>query len=128
MSVSDAFTAEALMSPSREDKSVDASRLSFNFQTVAIIVSTALLMSGLQYITGASERNARDEDRKIQAQMQSDIRDMRTRMENQTEVHKLEKELLDAQLAAMKAAIDASGLRTSAMALSQELQKAQKER
>ncbi len=115
------------MSPPR-DKSFDVESARFSFQTVAIVVATALLVSGLRWVTDAPERTARDNDRAAQTSMQSDIRDMKTRMEAQSEMRKLEKDLLDAQLAAMRVAIDASGLRSSALAMSQELQKAQREK
>ncbi len=119
---------ELEMASPREDKSVDASRLSFNFQTVAMIVSTALLVSGLQYVTGASERSAKDDDRKAAAQMQSDIRDIHTQMNSQEKIHDLEKQLLDAQLASMKATIENATNRAAALSMSQELSRQQRTR
>ena len=88
---------------------------------LAAIAITGFAVGGLQYIVSGSDRAA-------QAQMQSDIRDIRTRMENQTEVRKLEKELLDAQLSSMKAAIENQANRAAALNMAQELSKANAQR
>lgn len=92
-------------------KPIDVSRLSLTLPMVAAIVSTAILVSGAQYIS--------------QADLRSDIRDIRTRMESQAEVRKLEKELLDAQLTALKADINNATNRAAALSMAQELSKLQ---
>lgn len=104
------------MAPTRE-KSVEAERLTFTLPMVAAmlaaIATTAFAVGALQYWGTSAYREA-------QTQMQSDIRDIRTRMENQVEVRKLEKELLDAQLQAMKSAIDNATNRAAALSMAQE--------
>ncbi len=133
MSVSNAIqfpesAAEQIMSPA---KPIDVERLSFDVKTVAVIVATAFLVGGANYVFGIPDRKMQTDMQASQAQMQSDIRDMRTRMESQSEVRKLEKELLDAQLAAMKATIENATNRAAALSMSQEnsrLQNAQRGR
>ena len=114
--VPDSPPAKDTMSPAR--RSTDLAKTSVPLPMVlwllGAIAITAFAVGGAQYVISGSDRVA-------QAQMQSDIRDIRTRMENQTEVRKLEKELLDAQLASMKSTIESTGLRNAAMAMSTEI-------
>lgn len=104
------------MSPAR-DKSVEAERLSFTAQTVVAVIVVSFLFGTAQYVFSKPDRDA-------QTQMQSDIRNIGTRMDSSAEVRKLEKELLDQRFNALEAKIDAAGLRNAALNLSQELQKA----
>lgn len=67
------------MTPPREGRATDASRLMFPLPIVAAIVGTAITVVGGQYISNAG---IRDQQREIQ----SDIRDMKTRMEMQAQI------------------------------------------
>ena len=102
-------------------KTTDISSVTMTLPMVLAIVGTALTVNLVGYIWNAPDRRA-------MVEMQSDIRDMRTRMEGQAEVRKLEKDLLDAQLASMKAAIESQANRGAALNMAQELSKLQNER
>ncbi len=114
--------AEAIMSPPREDRRVNAEQISFPLPMVlamvAAIAATAFAVGGVQYLVTSS-------DRALLSQMQSDIRDIHTQMDAQSKIHELEKQLLDAQLTAMRSAIDNATNRAAALSMSQELSKMQ---
>lgn len=87
------------MSQPREGRATDASRLMFPLPIVAAIVGTAITVVGGQYIANAG---IRDQQREIQ----SDIRDMKTRMEMQTQIDMARN---DARLSDMKSQSDSIG-------------------
>ncbi len=117
--------AEQIMSPTREERRVNAEQISFPlpmvFAMLAAIAVTAFAVGGLQYVLTSS-------DRAVLAQMQSDIRDIHTQMNAQEKIHDLEKQLLDAQLASMKATIESATNRAAALSMSQELSRVQRTR
>ena len=65
----------------REARSTDiqVSRLTFPLPVMAAIVGTAISVMGIQYVANAGMRDS-------QLAVQSDVRDMRTRMEMQTQI------------------------------------------
>jgi len=80
------------MSPSREEKAVEASRLSFPLPMVAAIVGTALTVASANYIS--------------QAGLRSDVRDILTRMEFQSKLDEAEKKSRDMQSESTQDAIN----------------------
>lgn len=103
-------SADVIMSPPREraeptpDASTDASRLSFPLQLVIMIVSMIIAAYGAAWTAAASNREA-------QAQMQSDIRNILTRMDAAEERKRLEKDNLDLRLDNMKKDFEQGELR-----------------
>lgn len=67
------------VSTPREGRASDAANLRFPLPMVFVIVGTALSVATAQYVAASSQREA-------QAEIQSDIRDMKTRMEMQATV------------------------------------------
>ncbi len=67
-----ADTLDLPMSPPREERRVNAERLSFPLPMVVAIVGTALAVSGGEYVANAS--------------MRSDVRDISTRIELQSKL------------------------------------------
>ena len=106
------------VTPPRESRSTDVSKLTATLPTVVAIVFTALAVSGAQYVAQAGQREA-------QAEMQSDIRDMRTRMEYEAKLNEKDSILLEQRFQALEAKIETAGLRNAAIAISGELQKQQ---
>lgn len=106
------------VTPPRESRSSDVSvsRLTLTLPMVGIIVGTALSVTGAQYIAQAGQREA-------QAIMQSDIRDMRTRMEYEAKLNEKDSILLEQRFQALEAKIETAGLRNAAISMSGELQK-----
>ncbi len=103
------------MSPAREEKAVDVSRMSFTLQMVITIVAAAISAA----VGVISTQNAtRDE----QALLRSDMRVIIEKMNAQDEVKKLEKQILDQRFESLEAKIESAGLRNAALALSQQLQ------
>lgn len=90
-------------------KSTDASKLSLPIQWVAGIV---IVVGGF----GVSQALG-------MASLQSDVRDILTRMEYEAKMREIDGKLLDARFTALDAQITSAGLRNSNMALSQELTK-----
>lgn len=69
---------EDTVSPPRDERTTDVTKVSMTLPMVAAIVVTALTVSGAQYLAQSGQRAA-------QAQMASDIRDIRTRLDAQKE-------------------------------------------
>lgn len=67
------------MTPPRESRVTDASRLMFPWPMMIAIVGTAITVTGTQYLGNAGVRET-------QAAIASDVRDMRTRMEMQAQI------------------------------------------
>ena len=90
---------EDTVSPPREARSTDASKLTFPVQMmIAAILMTATIIGAVYGLTGGI--------RESQAQMQSDIRDMRTRMELQAEIDRARNEARGVEQKATNAAVD----------------------
>lgn len=96
---SDNEPPEAVVTPPREGRATDASRLMFPWPIVAAIVGTAVAVVGGQYASNASIRDQ-------QQSISSDIRDMRTRMEMQTQIDIARNEARTAELASQNEAIN----------------------
>ena len=90
-------------------KTTDASKLSFPLPLVIGAIMFAVTVMGSMWM------------------VVSDVRDIRTRMELQKEIDAINRQLLEERFKSLEAQIQAAGLRNSAMAMSQELQK-QKEK
>lgn len=103
------------MSPQRETRSTDASRLSFPLQLViAIVVGCVTIVSGQMLLDrGRSE---------AQSQIQSDVRDILTRMEYEAKLKAMSETALEQRFKSLESKIEAAGLRNAAMAMSQQLQ------
>lgn len=115
-----ASTGEADVSPPREARSTDASKLSFPLQLViAIVVGCVTIVSGQMIL----DRGRGDS----QAQIQSDVRDILTRMEYEAKMKVMSDKALDARFESLESKIEASGLRNFNMSMAQELSK-QKEK
>lgn len=107
--VPDAAIEDAPVSPPRDEKTHDASKLSLPIGWVAGIVV---------FVVGFAINNALS-----MAALRSDVRDMLTRQEYEAKLRDNDKMLLDQRFAALEAKIEAAGLRNAAMSLSQELAK-----
>lgn len=104
------------VSPPRDTRITDASKLSFPLQLViAIVVGCVTIVSGQMLL----DRGRGD----AQAQIQSDVRDILTRMEYEAKLKAATDKALDSRFAALEAKIDAAGLRNAAMSMSQEMQR-----
>ena len=88
--MNDVLTAETLMSPSREEKATDASRLSFPLPMVLILIGSIAVTSfgvgAMQYVFTSSDRAAAQADRDAMLKMQSDIRSISERMDSQAKI------------------------------------------
>lgn len=97
------------VSPPRESKSTDASKLSLPIGWVAGIV---VAVGGF----GISQALS-------MAALRSDVRDILTRMQYEVQISERDAKIIESRFAALEAKIEAAGLRNAAMSLSQELQK-----
>lgn len=98
------------VTPPREIRSTDVSKLSFPFQIVIAIAVSAVSASATIW---AVQRNTET----AIASMQSDIRDVLTRMEAQTKLDEANRRLADLQTNNMKESIDDLGNRVKLMEL-----------
>lgn len=90
---------EAEVSPTREGRATDASRLTFPVQMmIGAIVMTVTIVGGIRYY-------ADELDKSISAQA-SDLRDIRTRMEMQTQVDIARNEARIAEMKSQNEAIN----------------------
>ena len=106
------------VTPPREDRTRDLAKSHLTLPMVIAVVASALSVTGGQYIVQSGQRQA-------QADMQSDIRDMRTRMEYEAKLNEKDSILLEQRFQALEAKIETAGLRNAAISMSGELQKQQ---
>lgn len=97
-------------------KTTDISKISLTVPMVAALAVSVGMIVGAFY-------SIKSGDDHVTQQIQSDVRDIRTRMDNNAENEALKKEYLDQRFAALEAQITAAGLRNANMALAQELAK-----
>lgn len=104
------------VSPTREARITDASRLSFPLQLViAIVVGCVTIVSG-QLVLDRGRGEAL-------AAVQSDVRDILTRMEYEAKLKNVRDEMLQQQFKSLESKIEAAGLRNANMAMAQEMAK-----
>lgn len=105
------------VSPARETARVtDASRLSFPLQLVISIVVGCVTIVGGQLVLDRGRSDA-------QLKIQSDVRDILTRMEYESKMKTLSDDALEQRFKALEAKIESAGLRNANMVFAQELQK-----
>lgn len=100
----------------RDTRSTDASKLSFPLQLVIAIVVGCVTIVGGQAIMDRGQNLER-------AKIQSDVRDILTRMEYEATLRDISDKALNARFDALEAQIESAGLRNAAMSMSQELQR-----
>lgn len=98
----DALSAETDVSPPREARSTDASRLTFPVQMmIGAIVMTAAIVGSFYAMTTPIR-----ELRESQLKIESDVRDMRTRMEMQTQIDVARQDARSVEVKAQNEAIN----------------------
>ncbi len=104
------------VSPTREARVTDASRLSFPLQLViAIVVGCVTIVSGQALLDrGRTE---------AQMQIQSDVRDILTRMEYESKLKALSDNALEERFKSLESKIETAGLRNAALAMQQQIDK-----
>ena len=108
------------VSPPREGRSTDVTKLNVPLPIVVALVGSIVTGVGSAAVAGwAFSAGIRES----QAEMQSDIRDIRTSMAYEKELAQKDDQLLDERFARLSAEIQAAGLRNSNMSLASELQK-----
>lgn len=112
---------DTVSTTNREARITDASRLSFPLQLViAIVVGCVTIVSGQMLLDrGRTE---------TQSQIQSDVRDILTRMEYEAKLKAMSDNAMEERFKSLEAKIEASAMRNAAMAMSTEInrQNAQK--
>jgi len=104
------------VSPRETARVTDASRLSFPLQLVISIVVGCVTIVGGQLVLDRGRGDA-------QLKIQSDVRDILTRMEYESKMKTLSDDALEQRLRALEAKIETAGLRNANMVFAQELQK-----
>ena len=107
---------DTAVSSTRDTRSTDASKLSFPLQLVIAIVVGCVTIVGGQALIDRGRGDA-------QAQIQSDVRDILTRMEYEAKLKGMSDKALDERFDALEAKIESAGLRAAALSMSQELQR-----
>lgn len=93
------------MSPPREGRSTDVSKLTFPLPMAIALVTAAIAIAAGVW------------------QIQSQVSLITARIDHEREIRVEREKYLDARFAALEAKIEAAGLRNAAIAMSQELQK-----
>ncbi len=102
------------MTTPRPPRATDAESISFRLQSVIGIVAACFTLMGGQFLL---DRGRND----TQAKIQSDVRDILTRMEYEAKLKAMSDSAQEERFKSLEAKIESSGLRNAAMAMSTEI-------